>query len=453
MASTSNASRSFPTLKYLAAPFRWFFRSRRRVFTAAAVLLAMIAAPPLWWSMQLLGLPDIGDPFDVEEFRSFSIDDARNAFVLYRQAADRLKSMNTSNTSKDEKIDLNARWSQAHAAVRRWAEENREAMALYRRGTERPDVLGLAGRSHGDPEIYKVTSALVSFDRLALLEASRLEEQGDTAGAWGWYRAALRSTYHLGFRGTIPLRIMAQHLHSELRKRSGSWAADPRTTPALIRRALDDVLACGAFTPSESHTLKAEYLDLDRILNNRSNPGQELFVAKLRASVNSPAYQLDPEHARTIADAWRVWRREPERSRRLLRLAIANWLAYYDLPPSRRPAPDTSVSGPHDFYAFGPEAPAKAGTLSPATLDRWLNTTADAQELLRRWDLRAFRARERANHRALVVLLASELYRRERGTDPPSDEALVGPYLKELPDDGLGDARDASSQPAGSAEQ
>ena len=49
--------------------------------------------------------------------------------------------------------------------------------------------------------------ALWSFHELALLEASRLEEQGDMAGAWGWYRAALRATYHMGLRGTRRARI------------------------------------------------------------------------------------------------------------------------------------------------------------------------------------------------------------------------------------------------------
>ena len=38
-----------------------------------------------------------------------------------------------------------------------------------------------------------------------------------------------------------------------------------------------------------------------------------------------------------------------------------------------------------------------------------------------------------ANHHALVMLLATHLYRRERGTEPPTPEALVGPYLKRLP--------------------
>jgi hypothetical protein len=36
-------------------------------------------------------------------------------------------------------------------------------------------------------------------------------------------------------------------------------------------------------------------------------------------------------------------------------------------------------------------------------------------------------------HRDLVIRLASELYRRDRGSDPPTPEALVGTYLKRLP--------------------
>ena len=51
---------------------------------------------------------------------------------------------------------------------------------------------------------------------------------------------------------------------------------------------------------------------------------------------------------------------------------------------------------------------------------------------------------ERAGHRALVILPARQRYRRDHGTDPPSDEALVGTYLKELPDDGSGDAGEAA---------
>ena len=45
-------------------------------------------------------------------------------------------------------------------------------------------------------------------------------------------------------------------------------------------------------------------------------------------------------------------------------------------------------------------------------------------------------------HRELVILLAREIYRRERGALPPSEEALVGTYLERLPDDGSADLAD-----------
>ena len=58
-------------------------------------------------------------------------------------------------------------------------------------------------------------STLRSFQDLALLEASRLEEEGDMAGAWTWYRAAIRAPCHLGLHGptfarTSPISGMAR---------------------------------------------------------------------------------------------------------------------------------------------------------------------------------------------------------------------------------------------------
>jgi hypothetical protein len=42
-------------------------------------------------------------------------------------------------------------------------------------------------------------------------------------------------------------------------------------------------------------------------------------------------------------------------------------------------------------------------------------------------------------------MLATEIYRRERGSLPTSEEALVGTYLKNLPDDGLTDLADETT--------
>ena len=198
----------------------------------------------------------------------------------------------------------------------------------------------------------------------------------------------------------------------------------------------------GRFTPSESYTLKAEYPYCGALLDGPRKPGPPgPLIASLNAMLGSPDYQLTPEQIQAIADGWRFWRREPERSRRVIRLAIANWLAYYDLPPDRRPEPDPSVSGPFDFYAFGPEAPANARTLSPEALDRWLRRAIDAQAIARRAGTSGrSAARERAEPPGAGGPAG------ERALSPrPRDRSAVRrgagrALLKDLPDDGLEEA-------------
>jgi hypothetical protein len=447
MAATSIVSRNFPTLRYLAAPIRWFFKSRQRVLTAVAVLVAMIATPPVWWATQLMGLPEVDEPVDVQAIQSFRIPDESNAFLLYRRAAERLKPLKASGKSSMLPMSQLGPWPKDDDEARRWLEENREAMELFRQGTERPDALDVAPADSG--QSWTSILALRSFNVLAELEAGRLEQQGDMAGAWVWHRAALRATYHIRLRGSVHVRTVTQPWHAELRGRLTSWAADPRTTPALLRRALDDAVACGSSTPSESDRLRAEYPEAMRVFDSPENQGRYVSMVRFVGLFRSLHYMLTSRQFQAMADAWRFWRREPERGRRIIRLAVANWLAYDDLPPGRRPGPAPELSGSFDFYAFGPEAPANARALSPGALDRWVKTSPEAVSILRELDrLRTLRDQDQADHRALLVLLATELYRRDHGTDPPSPAALVGPYLQSLPDDGSDEAQDEASRRA-----
>ena len=125
----------------------------------------------------------------------------------------------------------------------------------------------------------------------------------------------------------------------------------------------------------------------------------------------------------------------------MIRLVMSNWLAYYDLPPRDRPKPDLNTMTEFDFYSFGPDSPAQARVLSPEALSTWLDKTFDARLLLQMLDLRRLRMSEWANHRDLLILLGTELYRRDHGSDPPTPEALVGPYLKSLPEEFPDDER------------
>lgn len=429
MTRTASLQRSFPTFYRMTGPFRWLMGSRRRVLGAVLLALATAAALPLWWATQLVGLPDVGDPFDVEAFRAETIPDDQNAFVLYRRAEALFKPRKASpGTSTKALLDPLSRWSTTVPENRRWAEVNRDALALYRRGADRPDAL--------DPSLVTTggvaeLDAFRAFQLLALLEASRLEEQGDMAGAWGWYRANLRMVHHVGLRGTLIRRNYAQSWHDGIRKRAAVWAFNPRTTPAQLRQALDDVLACEAIAPSESYALKSEYLYVvkDQSAWRRRGFGSPPWWMRVFPSL---AYQLVPEQKEAIADAWSIWRRDAERWRRLVGLVAANRLAFYDLPPDQRPSPDPGVLF-CDLYAFGPEAPAKARALAPEALGRWLDSTDRAHKAIDFLNCLPQRIKEVANHRELVLLLANQLYRRDHGADPPKPEALVGPYLKSLP--------------------
>ena len=220
-------------------------------------------------------------------------------------------------------VDRFARWSKASPGLRRWVEENRAALDLYRRGTERPDARDPPFGSSRDAR--EAFSQLHYFRFLALLQASRLEEQGDMAGAWGWYRAMLRSLHHLGMHSTAIRRLIAQAWHKEPSDRITTWAADPRTTPELLRRALADVVACESLAPSEADTLKAEYLAMERMLDDPKGPGPRMPPAWFRSmssqSLTRPLLYLlmayrTPDQIRSLHGAWRTWRREPERSRR-----------------------------------------------------------------------------------------------------------------------------------------
>jgi hypothetical protein len=441
MTLSATLSRNFPTLKYLVAPFRWLFGDRRRRRTSMAVLLAMIAAPVVWWSMQLLGLPDIGDPFDGEGIRSSRVPDDRNAFVTYRRAAERFNPPVSTRYQAWFEAQLLGRWSASLPEVRGWAEEKRQALAHFREAAERPD-----SDPPSDRDRMEVWPAIRHLEPLALFEAARLEERGDMPGAWTWYRAVMRTIEHQVRYSRFAERKEAMYRRDRLRERLANWAADPRTTRAMLRRALDDALTCESMSPSDAYSFRAECLELERSVDDPHHRASQVTSAKWKAIFGFPEHYLSPDQRQAIYGLWRSWRREPERSRRVIRLAIANWLAYQALSPDRRPKPDPRVSGPYEFYAPGPEAPAKARALSPEALDRWLAVSPEAREILDWWQmtrafrvgqdwLEPFRIRERSNRRWLAVVLARQLYRRDHGIGPPSDLWLLGPYLESLPDD------------------
>ena len=316
--------------------------------------------------------------------------------MLYTRAANLL-------VARPNTIPLNTRvggltrWSQATPETRRWTEDNRDALAVYLRGAERPDALD-RGAPTGAVSFAKL-QALSSLHLIAVLEASRLEEQGDMAGAWDYYRACLRTMHHIRMHAGVYRRdFVLRWWHPGLKNRVLTWSGDARTSPALLRRALDDILACEALTAPEVDSLKASYIEVNWLLEFYRSPGRQVPMARFRRYW-SPDYTLDPETIQSLWDWWRFWRREPERSRHVTRLVTANWLTYFEMVEGDRPKPDPSAVF-LDLYSFGPETPAQRGPCLP---QRWTAGSIRLTTPSRRW--RSWTDRTRGPSSAATILI------------------------------------------------
>jgi hypothetical protein len=432
--SAAPAAVSGTSSKTLQLP-RERLRHLHRVMLLSTVSLAVAAtALAIWWLTSLSGLPDIGDPFDAAAFRTFSLPDDQNAFTFFRRS---WKAVAPTPSV--------AYWSETNPEFRAFVEANRPSVGLIIKGAEQADGISgpvgepLPGESNvGGPPLLASSWGLIG---IVLMEGGLHEKTGDMAGAWDCYRAVLRMTVHVRRRERLKDRALVNLWLPTLRKHLATWAADPRTTIHQLRRALEEVGECRPMPEWDAFTLKIEYLDLMRFLDRGVIPPPEQIEEE--GTCRLVEMQLPIRLSLGLNQVKRGLSREPERSRRVIRLLFANWLAHVKYPAQRKPAARARFHIAKQtngvlLYQVSPDAPADARALSPQKLASWLVTANDAKLALRNGFLAwpTVRRAEQSSYRELLVLLAGEIYRRDRGEPPPSDEALVGTYLKSLPDDG-----------------
>jgi hypothetical protein len=436
----------------------------RQLLRVMVVLVACIAVTAtafvVWWLNSLNGLPDIGDPFDVAAFRAFRIPDDQNAFAFLRRAHERLTPIRWGEGLYPDAPRFS--WSIADPASRQWAGENRKALELFLQGADQLD----ASLPAGEPTADMVLDGLTW---VAFLEGSRRQESGDTAGAWDCHRAVLRMITHMRRRGGPLQRYSAKRANPTLQRRLADWAADPRTTIPQLHTALEEVLRNEPNSDWDLFAIKSGYLELMREIE-QPMPLRVQQEIEGGWTFGLGDMALSPTMIDGLESARRFLLREPERSRRVLRLLCAHYLAHQEtreLPP-RKPVvwarfsyltstnPVTKGKTSVPLYPVSPGAPAGARALPPQELARWLVATLDARLRLVQghsyeWPWPPDRVADRRGvadrkaYRDLVIMLGTELYRRERGSLPSSDEALVGTYLQSLPDDRAPDVDDGTA--------
>lgn len=386
---------------------------------ATAAVLAVVVGLGVMFVLRanaLRGLPDVGDPFDVEAFSRVDVPDERNAFVDFGIAKG-LKRRLGGPAANYDRLDaaLHEDWSKVPEPIRAWLESNRPALAAWRKGTEKPDALYHTPDEATVDTLLPITQELRDFARLALLEGARLEAEGDMRGAWGWYRATLRSSRLVARHGFLIERLVGGAIHRVAAERLMRWAAEPRVGAPSLREALDEVVAIDALTPPTSYSVKLEYLVLMRAL---ADPNLDTKLPMLTSGPRPPSSTIDrwaPWLSRVQARSRASSRNEPERSRRVLRLVFANWLAYCDLPKSRRPP---TLDEPIALYEPDATAPPAARALPTSEIARWYETTIYARVMLdgANWRRTSQNAvdRERDLQAELTRFLAEQLRRREQ---------------------------------------
>ncbi len=414
-------------LDWLLAPLRWLEQSTGwRWWGLVLLYLVVVGSAGVFGyrTLCLWRLPDVGEPFDVGRLGKVDLADSDNAMVFYREAARKLIFGPGPNyrTRTREAWEV-VHWGAAEPDVRRWVVENRAAMDLWLQGTVRPDALVVQPRDFTRFSQMGTSDSLRDFARMGLLESSRLEADGDLEGAWRLLRAVLRSSRHVGQHGDLVARGVGKAMFHLARPEVERWLDDPRVTPALLKRALDDLETCRAMTPPPSEMVRYRYFASKAIL---SDPGTWASVSSPQPGTDSPGH----DQLRALKPALNFLRREPERSLRVLRLVTANQLAQVDRPRGEHPA---LISTKHAIFAADPKAP---GPITPEELASWADRSAygmlavDQAYLHLQGKVEA----ELGLFDGLLVLAAGRAFELEHGRPARTHGELLGPYLKRLPE-------------------
>lgn len=374
----------------------------------------------------LWNLPDVGDPFDVAEFTATDVAEADNAFTFYRQALRRFEPYEGKVTHAEIGTLRRTGWSAPSPGTIAWVKRNREALALWKQGAERP------GSDPGSTTPLELQT-LHQFKIVALLEAARLRSAGELDRAWELYRALMRTARHTQRRVPSYARINAMGNLVFFRDEVTTWAKDPRVSKASLRQALDEVIEAQTLCLPNAETLKAEYVILVKHLNDPDYLKRTVLTAEGNSTMVGKANYEDHwyRYIPWYEDVRDFLNREPERSRRVARLAFTNWIAHADgVRPFRSKLTDRFP----DLFMNNPRTPADV-FVYPSGLHEWLASSRMSE--LGRSGLMStdFRSKERKIFSQVIVGLAQELYVRDHGRPPHSVDELVGPYLKRLPEE------------------
>jgi hypothetical protein len=419
-------------------------RTSRRKRAIRTLVLIGTAAFVGYLAYNQFAPPDVGEPFDVDAFTSFTLPDEQNAFIFYRRALEQYVDEDTVSTSggplkhQDFSDSLEAAekrgWEHAIPWVRRWVALNAPALKEFERGAELADCLEfpLAEASTAN-ELCIEWGQLRACSRAELLKGMRLTAERRPAEAWNCYRSLLRASRHLARHAGSIGTLFGTAVADEAVLGGVHWSAQQSVGAQELRKAIRDVRAIEEMRTPASDAIKLEYVALREVCDKGI-----VFGTAQPFWVRSPGY--------------------PTQVGRSARLVVANLLTQADRPRYRRgpvhpgslrlfeldpaSAPDPMLRPPKEI-----EASVATNIETFARPLRWLAPDAASQleavdpqshlgllsRIIQWLDLAETR------RAGLLLTLALQLNYREHGEFPASlDELVNHGYLKSIPADPFG---------------
>jgi len=395
----------------------WWFRPWWII--GGMVALLIIAAPFAYRGYRISGLPDIGHPFDIEEFGTVDIPDAENAFVEYRLAVNSFIEISDAD-SEDwiDALETETPWADVKPNVRKWLEDNRPTLEIWRQGTEKSNAVYHQPKDVNIMILLPVTHEFRNFARISKLEGKRLLAEGDAESAWNVHRAAFRSSRHSGMHGTIIERLVGIAIHGMVTEDIATWSSHKKVDSKILELAMKDLKKDYQLTTPTSTMYKTGYFSY---LNLQAS-SDELFEM---ADIPVPLGEL----GLFIFN-------EPEYSNRIFRQVFAGWLSQVDKPRFERA---NRYAGRPEIFDVGPAETGFPGQLPPEELDVFFERSLIAKFMLAAvLQVETAVAREQVKQACLMTLLASQWYKRDHGTFPEKLSDLVPKYLPEQRQDPYG---------------
>ena len=386
-------------------------------FSGILFCLMILMLPFILRAYRVNMLPDVGEPFDVAAHGTVEIADEDNVFVLYRQAvaimhpSDDLVSIEGAYDNLESAREEG--WHVANDDVRKWFDENREAMAIWLRGTEKPNAVEIQPGDYRIETYQAITMDLREFASLALLNASRLTESGHAGEAWKWYRATLRSSRHAGMHTDVNGRLTGAAIHTLAGKDVIRWASQSSVDTEMLRVALRDIEGIFELTPPSSETLKTEHIIMSSFPDEVASEEGRFFGIAMHALG------------------------EDELFKRLYQLVFANWLTFYDRPIRDR---TPLAAGDLTLFELDRGMPLNLKLPPPADIEKWAKHMGIARTLVALYaeSITTFDdavTREQARQAGMLLAVAIQAFHREHGEFPKTLDLIVDDYLARLPVD------------------